>query len=113
MVIPGGLWALLLSMLRKYPIIACSKRLAVESAQPRKASAIDAFVESMENRANSDPGYLELEVWYDGPYRKLVTARLAAKTRAAKRKAEGLRKPADVELRPPDVKHQYRYALHA
>ncbi|NMM33453.1 MAG: 3'-5' exonuclease [Phycicoccus sp.] len=53
------------------------------------------------------------KVLHDVPYHRLVTARLAKKMRTAKRKAKGLRKPADVELRPADVKHQYRYALHA
>jgi hypothetical protein len=51
-------------------------------------------------------------VWYDGPYRRVVAARILAKTRRARPKSKGLRKAADIERRPVNVQHTYRYQLH-
>ena len=63
-------------------------------------------------KATTDPGYLELDVWFDGPHQKDIAAREAGKHRKAKRRAKGLRKPATIELRPAAVQHPYRYQLH-
>jgi hypothetical protein len=92
-------------------------RLALEVArhwakQPRKDDAIERLVETMRAKASIDPGYLELDVWFDGPHQKAIAAREAAKHRKAKRKAKGLRKPAPIELRAAAVHHSYRYQLH-
>lgn len=92
-------------------------RLALDIArhwakQSRKDNAIERLVEKMRAKATTDPGYLELEMWFDGPHQKALAARDAAKNRKAKRPAKGVRKPADVELRPPAVRHTYRYQLH-
>ena len=80
--------------------------------QPRKDDAIERLVETMGAKATTDPGYLELDVWFDGPHQKDIAAREAAKHRLAKRRAKGLRKPATIELRPAAVQHPYRYQLH-
>jgi len=92
-------------------------RLALEVArhwakQPRKDDAIERLVETMRAKATTDPGFLELALWFDGPHRRAIAAREAAKHRKSKRKAKGLRKPADIELRPAAVQHTYRYQLH-
>lgn len=92
-------------------------RLALEVArhwakQPRKDDAIERLVETLRAKATTDPGYLELDMWFDGPHQKAIAAREAAKHRKAKRKAKGLRKPAEVELRPAAIQHTYRYQLH-
>jgi hypothetical protein len=80
--------------------------------QPRKDDAIERLVETMRAKATTDPGYLELDVWFDGPYQKAIAAREAAKHRKAKRKAKGLSKPAPIELPPAADQHSYRYQLH-
>jgi DNA polymerase III epsilon subunit-like protein len=82
------------------------------SQQPRKERAIARLVELMRTKATSDPGYLLLDVWFEGSYHQALLARTAAKARKAKVKAKGLRKVAPNERRPGDVQHTYRYQLH-
>ncbi len=63
--------------------------------------------------ATSAPGYLELEVWYNGAFQRTLEARQTAATRAAKpRKLEPKRTPSSLELRPEAARHAYRYQLH-
>ncbi len=50
-------------------------RLALEvarywSQQPRKEQDITRLVEVMRAKATTDPGYLDLDVWYEGSHRK-------------------------------------------
>jgi hypothetical protein len=92
-------------------------RLTLEVArswarQPRKQHDIDQLVSAMRDHASSDPGYLELEVWYDGPFRRAVQARDTARARQHRRQAKGLRKVADIERRPAGLQHRYRYQLN-
>ncbi len=79
---------------------------------PRKTRSIERLVENMRATVTTDPGYLVLEMWFDGPFQRLLIARAAAKRRTAKRKARGLRKVALIERRPAKVQHTYRYQLH-
>jgi hypothetical protein len=79
--------------------------------QVRKDDAIERLVETMHAKATTNPGYLELDVWFDGPHQSAIAAREAAKHRLAKRKAEELCKPAPIQLRPAAVQHSYRYQL--
>jgi hypothetical protein len=84
----------------------------VRRRQPGKEPAIAQLVETMRAKATSDPGYLMLDVWFEGPHQRAVLARTAARARKSKGKAKGLRKVAQVERRPGNVQHTYRYQLH-
>lgn len=92
-------------------------RLALHVAKhwakdPRKKPQIERLVEKMRANVNTDPGYLELKMWFDGPYEQMLTARASAKRHAAKRQAKGLRTVANIERRPVAMQHGYRYQLH-
>lgn len=68
---------------------------------------IDALVEQVLGHANSDPGYLELEIWHN-TYQRTSSP---PKPRPARSEAPA-RPPAHIELRPPQVRHAYRYQVH-
>ncbi len=74
------------------------------SLQPRKEQDITRLVEAMRAKATTDPGYLDLDVWYEGPCQKALGAWDAAKARKARRKPKGLRTQADIERRPVTVR---------
>jgi hypothetical protein len=90
--------------------------LALEAARYQATLGDDATVTSIVTesltRATTDPGYLELEIWHLGPYRRELAARTAAANRAGRRPTKGLRKAASIELRPAGAAHNYRYQLH-
>jgi hypothetical protein len=90
--------------------------LALEAARYQATLGDDATVTSIVTesltRATTDPGYLELEIWHLGPYRRELAARTAAGNRAGRRPTKGLRKAASIELRPAGAAHNYRYQLH-
>ncbi len=91
-------------------------RLALEVARhwatdPNKDPDIAALVEMMRAQATTDPGYLELDMWFDGCHKRTIAARQAAARRKARPPPKGLRKPSPVELRPASVQHSYRYQL--
>ena len=56
--------------------------------QSRKVDAIEGFVETKGAKATTDSGFLELDMWFDGPHQKAITACEAAKRRKTKRKAK-------------------------
>jgi DNA polymerase III epsilon subunit-like protein len=91
-------------------------RLALEAARYhatlRDDAAVTAIVTETLSHATTDPGYLELEIWHLGPYKRELAARTAAANRAIRPPAKGLRKPAPIELRPPGASHNHRYQLH-
>ena len=93
-------------------------RLALEVARhwsnnPRREAAIEKLVATVLAKATTDPGFTELELWFTGSYRRKVEARNAAKVKAKPpRKRKPLRKPAEIELRPPEAQHAYRYQVH-
>lgn len=92
-------------------------RLALEIArhwttQPSKDADIAQLVQVMRDKATTDPGFIELDMWFDGPHQRTRAARAAAAQRKARPAAKGVRRPAPVELRPPEVKHTFRYQLH-
>ena len=66
----------------------------------------------MTGKASSDPGFLELEVWHSGPFRRSVEARAAAKVRKAPPKPKGTRKSSELERRPPITRPNYRFQIH-
>lgn len=68
---------------------------------------IDELVEQVLGHANSDPGYLELEIWHQ-TYQRTGSE---PKPRPA-RVVAPVRQPADIELRPPQVRHAFRYQIH-
>ena len=76
--------------------------------KPTKRQLIDSVM----SRAITDPGYLELEIWHLGPYKRELAARTAATNRAIRPPAKGLRKPAPIERRPAGAAHNHRYQLH-
>jgi hypothetical protein len=91
-------------------------RLALEVARhwatdPSKDHDVTALVELMRSQATTDPGYLELDMWFDGPHKRTIAARQAAAHRKARPRAKGSRKPAPIELRPVGLRHSYRYQL--
>ena len=63
-------------------------------------------------RGGRPPGYLELEIWHLGPYKRELAARTAAANRSVRPPAKGLRNPLSIELRPAGAAHNYRYQLH-
>lgn len=65
----------------------------------------------MRAKTTTDPGYFELDMWFDGSHQRTIAARQAAAHRKARPTAKGLRTPAPVELRPDRVRHAYRYQL--
>jgi DNA polymerase III epsilon subunit-like protein len=92
-------------------------RLALEVAKywarlENRDTDIDALVAAMTAKATSDPGFLELEVWHSGPYRRAVEARTAAKTRKARPKPKGVRKASELERRQPTSRPNYRFQIH-
>lgn len=91
-------------------------RLTLEAAKYLATSLRDAEVNELVtdvlSHANSDPGYLELEMWFSGPYKRALSARAASAKKKARPPAKGLRKPAAIEKRPAQVHHTYRYQLH-
>lgn len=91
-------------------------RLALEvakhwAAQTSRDTDIDNLVAVMRAKASTDPGFLELDVWYDGAYQQAVAARAAAARKKQRPTAKGLRTPAPIELRPTHVQHAYRYRI--
>lgn len=89
-------------------------RLALEVAkywttQPQGDTAIQQLVAKMSKKATTDPGYLELAIWADGPFARMQAAREAAAKRKARPAPKGKRAAAPVELRPLDVEHNYRF----
>jgi hypothetical protein len=84
------------------PAEFCTKSwvLPEHAKQPRNDDAIEGPVETPRAKATTDPGYLELDMWFDGPHQEAIAGREAAKHRKAKRKAKDPRKPAEIELRP-------------
>ncbi len=92
--------------------------LALEVARhwartPDRDGDVEHLVTTVLAGATSNPGHLDLEVWFHGSFRRAAEARRAATDRIARqRKADPLRTPADIELRPPHSTHTYRYQLH-
>ncbi|MGY1723340.1 MULTISPECIES: 3'-5' exonuclease [unclassified Blastococcus] len=92
--------------------------LALEVARhwarsPDRDGDVEQLVTTVLAKANSNPGYLDLEVWFHGSFRRAAAARQAAAGRITRqRKADPVRTPADIELRPPQSTHTYRYQLH-
>lgn len=91
-------------------------RLALEVAKhwerQGRDNDIEALADVMRAKATTDPGYLELEMWFTGPHQRVIDARAAAARRKARPAPKGLRRPAPVELRPVAVRHSYRYQLN-
>jgi len=92
-------------------------RLALEVAKywarlENRDADITALVETMNGNATSDPGFLELEVWHSGPFRRSVEARAAGKVRKAPPKPKGTRKSSELERRPPITRPNYRFQIH-
>lgn len=90
---------------------SCGRAARHWQTDPAKDPDIAALVELMRTKATTDPGYLELDMWFDGPHQRTIAARQAAAHRKARPAAKGLRTPAPVELRPDRVRHAYRYQL--
>jgi DNA polymerase III epsilon subunit-like protein len=92
--------------------------LALEVARhwariPERGNDVEQLVTDVLIGATSNPGYLDLEVWFHGSFRRAADARQAAAARITRqRKTDPVRKPADIELRPPESTHAYRYQLH-
>jgi hypothetical protein len=90
-------------------------RLALEVAKhwerQGRDTHIDDLAEVMRGKATTDPGYIELDMWYTGPHQRALDARAVAARRQARPTPKGLRRPAPVELRPSTVRHTYRYQL--
>jgi DNA polymerase III epsilon subunit-like protein len=89
--------------------------LALEVARhwatnPQRDDDITALVTEVLAGATSNPAYLELDVWYSGPYRLRVEGRTPQTPRP--RLANPRREPAPEELRPVGLHHRYRYQLH-
>jgi hypothetical protein len=61
--------------------------------------------------ATTEIGYRELDTWYHDSFRKMVDARTARLARAKPTRRKLARMPADIEKRPPHVRHTYRYQL--
>jgi DNA polymerase III epsilon subunit-like protein len=93
-------------------------RLALEVARhwsnnPRRDADVEELVATVLAKATTDPGFTELELWFTGPYRRKVEARHASKVKAKPpRKRKPLRIPAEIELRPAEAQHAYRYQVH-
>jgi DNA polymerase III epsilon subunit-like protein len=92
-------------------------RLALELARHWAKSSthgedIEEFVSTVLAKATSDHGFAQLEIWFHGPYQRTVAARDATDARKVRaRKVDPERKPADIELRPPEAQHAYRYQI--
>lgn len=93
-------------------------RLALEVARhwsrnPERDADIEDLVTTVLAKANSDHGFMQLEIWFYGPFQRLLTARDAAAARKVRvRKTDRDRTPADIELRPIEARHLYRYQVH-
>lgn len=90
--------------------------LALEVARhwahnPDRDDDIEKLVNDMLADATSNPGYLDLDVWFHSSYRRAADARTAASQASRTRKANPKRRPADIELRPTQSLHRYRYQL--
>ncbi|SNR36921.1 3'-5' exonuclease [Blastococcus mobilis] len=91
--------------------------LALEVARhwarsPDRDGDVEQLVTAVLAGATSNPGYGDLEAWFHGSFRRAAEARHAAARVPRPRKADPRRTPADIELRPPESSHTYRYQLH-
>lgn len=90
-------------------------RLALEVAKhwerQGRDNDIEALADVMRSKATTDPGFIELEMWFTGPHQRVIEARAAAARRKTRPTPKGLRRTAPVELRPAGVQHKYRLWL--
>jgi len=80
------------------------------SSNPAHDTDITALVAEVLANANTNPGFLELEVWFSGAYKRRVESRTSKPRRP--RIANPKRVPAPQELRTVGLHHRYDYQIH-
>lgn len=103
-----------LGMCEKRGLHLVEPRVAYEmgrywASQGRNAD-IATMVETVLSSATTDPAFVELEMWFTVSH--LPALRRATTPKKPKRTGPPKRQPADVETRPPDRRHAYRYQVY-